>query len=119
VRTSAQRIAAYEARMQSTLLDPTNAAINDLAKANFATYANEFVPKQQQLRALLNALSIPTIQFGGYEAYNGEMYHLWKTTDGPAAVTTGAALVTKWTSLGLNAIALKAIAADLYNITIP
>lgn len=119
MRTTAQRIAAYEARMQSTQLDPTNAAVNALAKANFADYANEWVPKEQQMRALLNALSVPTIQFGWYTAYAGEMYHLWKTADGAAAVTTGTVIVTKWTTLGLNATALKTIAADLFNITIP
>jgi len=119
MRTSAQRIAAYEARMQSTLLDPTNAAINALAKANFATYANEFVPMQQQLRVLLNALGVATIDFAAYEAYNGEMYHVYKTCSGASAVFTGTALVTKWTSLGLTALALKAIALDLYSITIP
>lgn len=105
--------------MQSSLIDPVVAAIADEAKANFATYANEFVPMQQQLRALLNALSIPTIEFGWYEAFNGEFYHLWKTTDGPAAVTTGTALVAKWVALGATEAVLKSIGTDLYNITIP
>jgi len=119
MKSSATRIAHYDARMVSSLVDPVVAATAALAKANFAVYANEFVPKQVQLRAILDALGVPTIIFAGYEAFNGEMYHVYKTTAGASAIAMGVILCTKYEAWGLAAATLRAISLDLYNITVP
>jgi len=123
MRTAAQRIAKYDARMVSSELDPVRAALVAQQQANFAAYATEFVPKQEQLRAILDALGVDTAQYVFYEAYNGELYHVWKTSSGASAVIAATAIEGRWahaSRLGAGAAAtLKAIAVQIYNIIIP
>lgn len=118
MRTAEQRISAYEARMLSSLVDPTLAAVHTLQVANFKAYANEFTTKQESLRALLNDLGVPTTQYFGYEAFNGEMYHLWKTAAGDSAIATATILVAKYVAWGLAPATLIQISADLWSITV-
>ena len=123
MRTAEQRIAKYNARMVSSLIDPARAATTAAAQTNYAGYATEFVPKQQQLRQILDALGVDTAQYVFYEAYNGELYHVWKTSSGASAVIAATAIEGRWAHaarLGAGAAAtLKAIANDIYNIIIP
>lgn len=123
MRTAAQRIAKYNARMVSTQLDPVRTALQTQQQNNYAAYATEFVPKQQQLRQILDGLGIDTAQYVFYEAYNGELYHVWKTSAGASAVIAATAIQGRWahaSRLGVGAAAtLKAIALDIYNIIIP
>jgi len=123
MRTAAQRIDKYNARMVSTLLDPVRTAIQAQQQANYAAYATEFTPKQVHLRTLLDAHGIDTAQYIFYEAYSGELFHVWKTASGASAVTAAAAIEGRWahaSRLGVGAAAfLKTIALDVYNIIIP
>lgn len=123
MRTAAQRIAKYNARMVSTLLDPVRTALQTQQQQNYAAYAIEYVPKQQQLRALLDANGIDASQYVFYEAYAGELYHVWKTATGSSAVITATAIEGRWahaSRLGPGVAAfLKTIAVDLFNIIIP
>lgn len=119
MRSAAQRIAAYEARMVSSLVDPVLVAVGPLAQANYAAYANEFTVKQEALRQLLNALAVPTTDFFTYEAFNGEMYHLWTVAAGEAAITTATAIVQKYKAWGGTEAVLIQIAGDLWNIIVP
>lgn len=123
MRTAAQRIAKYNARMISSQLDPVRAALVAQQQANYEGYAIEFVPKQQALRAYLDAHGIDTAQYVFYEAYNGELYHVWKTASGASAVIAATAIEGRWahaSRLGAGAAAaLKAIALAVYNIIIP
>jgi hypothetical protein len=119
MRTDAQRIAAYNARMLSSLIDPTLSAVNTMAVANFGAYATDWYPKQQTLRNLLDAAGIATPQYFGYEAFAGEMYHVSKVSSGASAVIMGSALVAKYVAMFLLAATLKKIALDCFTITIP
>lgn len=121
MKTDAQRIARYNARMQSSLIDPTLSQINTLAKANFAAYENDFYPLQVQLRALLDSYGLPTTKYAAYEAYNGELYHLSKVASGASAIVMASAIELKYqTWLGIGEAAhLKEVALDLYGIVIP
>lgn len=119
MKTDAQRIAHYNSRMLSSLIDPTLSAVQATAVANFAAYATDFYPKQQALRALLNGWGISTPTYFHYEAFNAEMYHLSKVASGPSAVLMATALVAKYVSMFLVAANLKAIALDIYSITVP
>lgn len=118
MKTDAQRIANYNARMLSTLVDPTIAQVVPMAVANFGAYASDFYAKQGVLRGILNGFGIPTAQYFAYEAFNGEMYHLSKVATGASAVITATALVAKYTSMFLNAAHLKTIANDVYSIVV-
>lgn len=121
MKTDAQRIARYNARMQSSLIDPTLSQINTLAKANFATYENDFYPKQLQLRVLLDGYGIPTTTYAAFEAYNGELYHLSKVASGASAIVMASAIELKYqTWLGVGeAVHLKEVASVIYGIIIP
>ena len=122
MKTAQQRIAHYEARMSSTLLDPTLSAVSAKAAANFTSYAVEFVPMQQAVAAILDAEDVPVIQRAAYQAYNGEMYHASKTSAGPALATLTDVLVTKWSDtahLGTGAATtLRRIAVDVYHVDV-
>lgn len=122
MKTSAQRIARYNARMLSSLVDPVLSAVQAQQQANFATYANDFVPKQEALRVLLVALAIPIIQWSGYEAFHGELYKKSKQYSGAFLIAYATVLHDKYVSTGGGALAtatLKAIANDLYGVIIP
>lgn len=121
MKTDAQRIARYNSRMQSSLIDPTLSQINTLAKTNFAAYENDFYPRQLQLRVLLDGYGIPTTDYAAYEAYHGELYHLNKVAAGSSAITMATILVTKYEAwLGVPAaVNLKEIASTIYGIIVP
>jgi hypothetical protein len=121
MKTDVQRIAHYQDRMLSSLIDPVLAAVTADAVTNFSNYIVAFYPKQVQLREILAALPIPTTDYGAYEAYHGELYHVSTTTSGAGAVVMATILVTKYSAyLGVPAAAtLKKIANDLYGIIVP
>ena len=119
MKTDAQRIAHYNARMLSSLIDPTLSAMQTAAVANYSAYVTDFYPYQQDLRVMLNALGIPTTTYFLYEAFNGEMYHVSKVATGASAVVMGGAIVAKYTTMGGAAATLKSIAVSLYNIIVP
>lgn len=109
--------------MQSSQIDPTLSSVQLLASANFSAYAIDFVPKQEALRVILAAAGVPTAKYGGYEAFNGRLYHLSKTTSGPGLVAVATALIAQWKAparLGAGAEAtLKLIAGTVYSCVIP
>jgi hypothetical protein len=119
MKTDAQRIANYNLRMLSTLIDPTLAAVTTMAVANFGAYASDFYAKQGVLRGILNGFGIATSLYFQYEAFSAEIYHLSKVATGASAVTTATALVTKYTALFLPAANLKKICNDVYSIVVP
>jgi len=120
MRTTAQRIAAYNARMLSSLVDPVLSAVATLASTNYAAYVNVFVPKQEALRAILNDEGVQVIDYGPYEAFHGELYHLSLKFAGPALQAAFCILVAKWADAAhLDAAAqtiLERIGADLYTL---
>jgi hypothetical protein len=96
MRTSAQRIAKYNARMQSSLIDPTLSAVQALQQANYSDYVNDFYPKQLAMRAVLETYSMPVPMIAGFEAFHGEIYHLYKTVSGILLTAAMQIIVTKW-----------------------
>jgi len=100
MKTAAQRIAHYEARMVSSLVDPVLTAVNAAAVANFTAYAMEFVPFQSQLQAQLDTDGILGPIRLLYEAYFGELYGLSKRMKGPALNAMGQVMHDKYEALG-------------------
>jgi hypothetical protein len=122
MRTSAQRIAKFNARMQSSLVDPTLSAMQAQQQANFAAYENDFYPKQVQLRALLNAFNLSPFAVFGYEAFHGELYKLSKQFDGHLLAARATILCDKWGDAAHLTIGhrpnLVAICLALYGIVV-
>lgn len=123
MKTASQRKTNYEARMLSTLLDPTIAASTARAVTNFNAYVDEFYPLQLQLRGILDGLAIPVHWYAAFEAFNGEAYHLSKTCSGAALAFNLAKLVGKWGGTAYlsagNLPALKEICLNLYSTIVP
>jgi hypothetical protein len=121
MKTSAQRIDHYNARMLSTLLDPVLSAVNAKAAENYSSYVIDFYPNQVAVRGLCSAAGILPVKFGAYEAYHGELYHLSKVCTGDSFVSAVAILVAKWADtqhLGAGAATLlNQIAEDVYHVS--
>lgn len=119
MRTAAQRIAAYEARMQSTLIDPVLVAVNDLAIANFTTYAMDWAAvKQPALHTVLNNDGILGPVRFMYEAYAGELYALSLRYSGTALDAMAQIKHDKWEALGCTTGTLISIALNVFGITV-
>ena len=106
--------------MVSSLIDPVLSQVNTKAAVNFGIYVMDFVPNQIALRVHLCDAGLTSIEFGAYEAYHGELYHLTKVCSGVSLVTMAQALIDKWSDsahLGSGAAPLLAeIATDIYHI---
>jgi len=120
MRTTAQRIDAYNARMLTSIIDPVLSAMAALAGVNYAAYVTVFVPKQEALRVILNDEGVPLVDFGPYEAFHGELYHLSVVSAGPTLQAAFCILVAKWADtahLGPAAqTILERIGADIYTL---
>jgi len=120
MRTAAQRIAKYNARMQSTLLDPVLEVMHQQQAENHTAHVLYFYPRQQALRDLLSGQALTTTEMFAYEAYNGELYHLVLTgTVGTALVAEKEVLVAKYTAAGLEPTLLQSIALTVWEIPAP
>lgn len=116
MRTDAQRIAKYEARMQATLLDPVRAAMVTQAVANYTAYAIDFYPKQVALRTILSDEDVPVTLIGAYEAYHGIVYRMSLTLSGDALMLALCPIVALFVSRGCTQAILERIGEDIYSI---
>jgi hypothetical protein len=120
MKTTAQMQTAYQARMLSSLIDPTLSARIASQVDNFNAHVNEFTPNRIAMRAILSEEGVSIIQIAAYEAYHGSLYHLSKVVSGPALQTAFENLVTQWSStprLGAGAkTILTRIGVDVYHL---
>jgi len=113
MRTDAQRIAKYNARVLSSLIDPTLSAMFTQQKANYATHASAFYVKQQALRIIINAQAIPPWAVLGVEAFNGEMFKYSKQYAGLMLDTRALMLCNKWGDTSHLGAALRPLLVDI------
>jgi len=113
MRTDAQRIAKYNARLLSSLIDPTLSAMFTQQKANFASHASAFYIKQQALRVIINAQAVPPWAVFGIEAFNGEMYKYSKQYAGAMLDLRALMLCNKWGDVAHLGVALRPLLVDI------
>lgn len=118
MRTDSQRIAAYNARMQSSQIDPTLTAVSALAQANYTGYVAQFYPFQVALRAWLDSQAVHGAAAFFYEAFNNEMYSAYRRFSGTAFVTQATTLVDKYEDLGGARADLIAICLSVWSIVV-
>lgn len=118
MRTDVQRIAAYNARNQTTLINPTLTAVNTNAQANFAAYMADFYPKQVLCVGVLDTNGIPNYQRGWYQAYLSQLYHAWKIDSGAGAAAEFTSITAKWEARGLGHGGMKQICQVCFGVTI-
>ena len=119
MRSAAQRIAAYDARMQSSQIDPALTAMNTQQMANFAAYVADWYPLQTTLRGWLDAQGFTGNIAFQYEALAGECYAAYTRFSGPAAVAAGVILKAKYVALGLVALDVSAMQLAVFGWIIP
>ncbi len=119
MRSAAQRIAAYDSRMQSSQIDPALTAVNAQQCANHAAHVGAFYPRQVVLRDWLNTMGYTGPTAFKYEALNGEMYHASRSFAGPALVAEGVVLKAKYVALGLVALDISAMQLAVWAVIIP
>lgn len=113
MRTAAQRIAKYNARMQSSLIDPTLSAANVPQQANYQAYIEDFYAKQVAMRTVLDGYSIPMPMIAGFEAFHGEIYHLYKSVSGVLLTAAMQVIVTKWADAMHLGVGNKPVLIDI------
>ena len=113
MRTDAQRIAKYNARVLSSLIDPTLSAMFTQQKANFASHASAFYVKQQALRVIINAQAIPPWAVFGIEAFHGELYKYSKQYAGAMLDLRALMLCNKWGDVAHLGAALRPVLVDI------
>lgn len=114
MRTAQQRIDAYNARMQSSQIDPTLTAVNSMQQSNHTDHVNYFYPKQTTLRGWLDGAGIHGADAFAFEAFNGECYSIDRRFKGPSAVAQCAVLVAKYVAMGLTEADLIAVALAVW-----
>lgn len=118
MRSAAARIAAYNARMQSSQIDPVLTAVSPLAKANFAGYVADFYPFQVGLRAWLDAQGYHGNFAFQFEAFNNEVYSAYRRFQGTALAAQVTVLVDKYEDFGLARADLVAIALSVWSVVV-
>jgi len=119
MRSAAQRIAAYDARMQSSQIDPTLTAQNALQMANYAGYVATWYPLQMTLRGWLDAEGFSGNVAFMYESLAAECFSVYRRFSGPAAVAEGVILKAKYVALGLVALDVSAMQLAVFGWIIP
>jgi hypothetical protein len=108
--------------MQSSLVDPTLSAMQAQQAQHYADYVDEFYPKQLALRAILSGYSMPQPMIAGFEAFHGEIFHLYKSVSGTLLTAGCQVMVTKWADtahLGAgNKTILIKICLDIYQVIV-
>jgi hypothetical protein len=119
MKTAAQRIAHYNARMSSSLIDPVLAAVAALAQANYLVHAMDITSKQLDTVVVLDADGIGSAFRFLYMAYSNQLYHLSKLYSGSVLVAEATILHDKYVAQFLATATLKKIALNVYTIVIP
>jgi hypothetical protein len=118
MRSAAQRIDAYNARMVSSLLDPVLTAVESQQQANFASYIADYYPFQVALRAWIDTQGISGTAVFFYEAFNNELYSTHRRFSGLAEVQMFTVLVDKYEDLGALRADLIAICLNVYGVVV-
>jgi hypothetical protein len=121
VRTSTQRKDGYAAKNVAATVALKVASRLGGMKTGFATAVQSLAPIEIQIQGILNATTpaVPTIQYPFYLNFGRELWALrFKGITGLAATAQAQALSTFYTSKGLTAASLIAIAITCFNIVV-
>ncbi len=119
MRSEAQRVAAYDARMQSSQIDPALTAMNALQMANHAAHVAYIYPKQVVLRDLMDTWGISGPVAFQYEAVFQVCYRIDRRFAGPAAVFQCGVVIVQYIAMGLNGVNLRAAALACFGWIVP
>lgn len=116
MKTDQQRIARYNARMQSQLVGPAMGTQLATMTTNYEAYIDEFFLKQEGCAQILSENDIALSLRFGYQAFNNEVYHAVRTLTDTALQTEVCILWTKYVSLGLDGVTMDLILVGVWNL---
>jgi hypothetical protein len=116
MKTDEQRIARYNARMQSQLVGPAMGSQLATMVTNYENHVNEFQPKQQACAEILDREDVVVALRFGYHAFNNEVYHAVETLTEAALQTEVCALYAKYVSLGLTPATLDMVIIEVWTL---
>lgn len=100
MKSAASRRAAYDARMQTSQIDPTLTARVTAQMDVHARHVHAFYPKQVALRAFLNDAGLAPPAAFILEAFSQEVYALVRRFSGPLLRDRALSLAEKYSHLG-------------------
>ena len=121
MKNDAQRLAKYLAKTVPATVGLKVAAMLSTMKSGFQSAIDDFVDDEVAIQALLNGYgNVPTIQYPFYLNFGREIRsRKYRGIDGAGLLSYASQLVVKYTSYGLDAAHLKAIALAVYTMVIP
>lgn len=118
-RSDAQRVDKYDAKTNAATVGLKIAAGLTPMKADFATFANAFVPKSIEVNAALGTdATIFPIFYGQYQAYAAQLWRLQNTATGAVVDATAQIIKVKWLTRGATDAMLIKIALDVFGIVV-
>lgn len=119
MRSDADRIQKYDAKVSPTTVGLKIAARMTGMKTGFAGWCDFFVSKESQIQGILNGADVPTLFYPYYLSFGREIgKRTWAGISGDSLLALATAYHDKWVTFGLDTVALKAIAKDVFDITI-
>jgi len=119
MKSAGRRRAGYDARMQSSLVDPTLTATNAQQKSKYAAHIADLYPKQTILRGILDAAGLAGPAAFPFESFSSEVFAIGRRFDGPAAVAAALALSRKYNRLGYADAVLCSILTAVHSLPLP
>lgn len=121
MKNDAQRIAAYIAKTVPTTVGLKVASMLSGMKAGFNSATSDLVDIEIAIQAFCNGEGdIPTIQYPFYMNFGRELWSCqYRGIDGPGLLFKAKAMLIKYTSYGLDAASLKALALAVFSIVLP
>lgn len=89
-------------------------------KSNATVVFDQIASMEQQVRAVMNAAGVPTIQYPFYLCFGREMWSLQRRgIAGESLATEAAVLIAKWVAQGLTQAVLQSIRTDVFSVAAP
>ena len=99
--------------------DVVTSRLGDM-KANAGVTFASIIAMEQQVRQVLNASGVVTIQYPFYLCFGREMWALERRgISGESLAIEAATLIAKWVAQGLTLGVLQAIRTDVFNVAAP
>lgn len=120
-RTSAKRIAQYDARYDPTSWALKVAASQAGAVGDFAAFVNSWVPIRDAIVVVLNERGIFPLFIGQFLAYGSRIWKLMQvyTGDSEGLQVAVGVLIVQWAARGLGTAVLTAIRDEVFSISAP
>lgn len=118
-RTDEQRIASYNDKVVPANVSAKVTAQLDNMHGGFTAFVNDFVPKQEDTKEILDAANIVPMKYGVYYAFAARLWKLTHTASGTSAANEAEALITLYVARGLQQTVLQDIRTNVFNIAAP